>query len=80
MLNIIGLIYDQKGDSNMALKQLQEALAMRRNVLGDGHLDVSATLTYLGTIFYRKKYDLNRHAALLRVAADSLRQTGQRSS
>jgi tetratricopeptide (TPR) repeat protein len=38
----------------MALKCLQEALVIRRSVLGDDHLDVSATLTYLGTIFYRR--------------------------
>jgi hypothetical protein len=52
--NVIGLICDQKGDSCMASKKLQEALVMRRGILGDNHLDVSVTLTYHGTIFYRK--------------------------
>merc|ERR1711865_1200570 len=53
-LNLIGLIYDQMGDSTMAVKVLQKVLVMKRNVLGEDHLDVSSTLTYLGTILYRK--------------------------
>ena len=44
-LNFIGLIHDQMDDTRSAVKVLQEALVMRRTILGDDHLEVSATLT-----------------------------------
>lgn len=53
-LNVIGLIYDQKGHTVNAVKKLDLALAMRRNILGEDHLDVAATLTHLGTVRYRQ--------------------------
>jgi len=53
-LNTIGLIHDQRGDACLSLRYLQEALIMRRKLLGDDHIDVSATLVYIGTILYRK--------------------------
>ncbi|KAL7472768.1 hypothetical protein ACHAXS_013163 [Conticribra weissflogii] len=43
-LNTIGLIHDQRGDACLSLRYLQEALIMRRKLLGDDHIDVSATL------------------------------------
>jgi tetratricopeptide (TPR) repeat protein len=53
ILNTIGKLHGQKGRTRLAIKYLQEALVMRRIVCGDHHLDVSATLTDLGTIFCR---------------------------
>ena len=52
-LNVIGLTYDKKGDTDTALKYLQEALLMRRVDLGDKHIDVAPTLTTIGIIFSR---------------------------
>jgi tetratricopeptide (TPR) repeat protein len=52
-LNTIGKLHGQKGRTRLAIKYLQEALVMRRILCGDHHLDVSATLTDLGTVFCR---------------------------
>ena len=54
-LSTIGLIHDQRGDTGLSLHYLQDALLMRRRLLGNYHLDDSATLEYIGTILYRKK-------------------------
>jgi len=53
-LSTIGLIHDQRGDTCLSLHYLQDALLMRRRLVGSEHLDVSATLVYIGTILYRK--------------------------
>jgi len=53
-LSTIGLIHDQRGDTCLSLHYLQDALLMRRRLLGNGHLNVSVTLVYIDTIFYRK--------------------------
>lgn len=53
-LSTIGLIHDQRGDTCLSLHYLQDALLMRRRLLGNDHLDVSANLVYIGTILYRK--------------------------
>mmetsp|Transcript_4565 Transcript_4565/g.10310 ORF Transcript_4565/g.10310 Transcript_4565/m.10310 type:complete len:303 (+) Transcript_4565:2439-3347(+) len=53
-LSTIGLIHDQRGETCLSLHYLQDALLMRRRLLGNDHLDVSATLVYIGTIMYRK--------------------------
>jgi tetratricopeptide (TPR) repeat protein len=44
-------------------------LVLRRNILGDDHLEVSATLTHLGTIFYRK----NMISTAMQLFDESLR-------
>ncbi|KAL7486343.1 hypothetical protein ACHAW6_015561 [Cyclotella cf. meneghiniana] len=63
-LNTLGLIHDQRGDTCLSLHFLQDALMMRRRLMGNNvedsgvreqrSLDVAATLVYVGTILYRK--------------------------
>ncbi|KAL3805648.1 hypothetical protein HJC23_005892 [Cyclotella cryptica] len=63
-LNTLGLIHDQRGDTCLSLHFLQDALLMRRRLMGNNvedravheqrSLDVAATLVYIGTILYRK--------------------------
>mmetsp|Transcript_65852 Transcript_65852/g.73474 ORF Transcript_65852/g.73474 Transcript_65852/m.73474 type:complete len:221 (-) Transcript_65852:2929-3591(-) len=57
------------GDSTMAINILQKVLAMRRNIFGDDHLDVSSTLTYHGTIYCRQSQISNA----MKLFAKSLR-------
>jgi len=52
-LHVLGLTYEKKGSTENALKHLQDALWMRRVVLGDDHLDLTPTLTSIGIIFSR---------------------------
>jgi tetratricopeptide (TPR) repeat protein len=52
-LHIIGMTYEKKGDPEGALRFLQEALIMRRFVLGENHIEVTSTLTMIGMIFLR---------------------------
>ena len=54
-LNDIGLIQDKKDQPEIAMFYLREALTTRREVLGEDHLDVAATTSCLGTIFFKKK-------------------------
>ena len=68
-LSTLGLIHDQRGDTCKSLHFLQDALFMRRRLLGCDHLDVSATLVYLGTILYRKSI----FSTALELFSESLR-------
>lgn len=52
-LQIIGMTYDKKGETQKSLKYLQEALVMKRNFLGDEHIDVTPTMTAIATILAR---------------------------
>ena len=67
-LHVIGLTYDKKGDTEAALRFLQEALLMRRFVLGEDHIDVTPTLTTIGIIFSR----INKHSLGMDLLQESL--------
>lgn len=68
-LSTVGLIHDQRGDMCLSLRYLQDALLMRRRLLGNDHLDVAATLVYIGTILYRKSV----FSVAIELFAESLR-------
>ena len=72
-LHVIGLSYEKKGDTEAALRYLQEALLMRRFVLGEDHIDVTPTLTTIGIIFSRTHkfllgLDLLQESLRIRIA------------
>jgi tetratricopeptide (TPR) repeat protein len=67
-LNAIGWLYEQSGQSRVALRLLQEALVMCRTILGDNQLDVAASLTDVGTLFCRN----NMFHDAFEVLAESL--------
>ena len=48
MLDVIGRMYAQLGDYEKAIAMFTEALAVRRQALGNTHVDVAATLQQLG--------------------------------
>jgi tetratricopeptide (TPR) repeat protein len=68
-LHVIGLSYERKGDAEAALRYLQEALLMRRFVLGEDHIDVTPTLTTIGIMFSRT----NKFSLGLDLLQESLR-------
>jgi len=68
-LHVIGLTYDKKGDTDAALRYLQEALLMRRVALGEDHMDVTPTLTTIGIIFSRG----NKLSLAMELLNESLR-------
>eukprot|EP00978_Attheya_sp_CCMP212_P021911 scaffold64441_cov45-Attheya_sp.AAC.2 len=53
-LETLGYIYNQRGDTNLALEYLQDVLNIFRTLLGNDHLYVSKTMTYIGGILYDK--------------------------
>jgi len=67
-LHVIGIIYDKKGDIDSALRYLQEALIMKRNVLSENDIDLTPTLTSIGIIFFRE----NRLSLALDLLQESL--------
>jgi tetratricopeptide (TPR) repeat protein len=54
VLHTLGWMHDQEGDTHLALQYLQDALVMRRTVLGDVHEHVAASLASIGTILSRQ--------------------------
>jgi len=52
MLETLGLVTDQRGDSSLALKYLRDSLSMKRKICG---VDLSATLVYIATILSRRR-------------------------
>ena len=51
LLNDLGLTYSQLGDYTHALEYLEEALDIRRDVLGERHPDTADTLSCLGSTY-----------------------------
>ena len=48
ILNELGVLLRERGDRAAAVPLLEQALAMRRRLLGDKHKDVAVTLVELG--------------------------------
>lgn len=55
MLETLGLVTDQRGDSSLALKYLRESLSMKRRISRNNDVDFSATLVYIATILSRRR-------------------------
>jgi tetratricopeptide (TPR) repeat protein/predicted Ser/Thr protein kinase len=67
LMNTMGRVYDSLGLYDQALPLLESALATRRKLLGERHLDVAESLQDLGDVRWRKgEYDSAR--ALLEEA------------
>ena len=61
LMNTMGRVYDELGLYEQALPLLESALAARRRVLGEEHLDVAESLADLGTAKYHTgEYDVAR--------------------
>lgn len=54
MLETLGLVTDQRGDSSLALKYLRDSLSMKRKIARN-RVDLSATLVYIATILSRRR-------------------------
>lgn len=56
ILQKLGLVEDQRGDSLLALDYLQKSLSMKRRLVGGNqNVDISETLVYIATILTRKR-------------------------
>lgn len=55
MLETLGLVTDQRGDSSLALKYLRDSLSMKRKIARNNDVDLSATLVYIATILSRRR-------------------------
>jgi len=54
LMDTMGRVYDSLGLYDQALPLLESALATRRKLLGEQHLDVAASLAALGTVQWHK--------------------------
>jgi serine/threonine protein kinase/Tfp pilus assembly protein PilF len=86
-LNDLGVLLLEKGDFGAAGPVLEEALALRRRVLGERHPEVAVTLVELGRLygdqgFYRRAEPLLREALAIRRRAlgDDHRETATSTS
>lgn len=55
VLQTLGLIEYQRGNSPLALEYLEDSLSMRRRLLGNDHVDVSTTLLNIADILSRRR-------------------------
>jgi tetratricopeptide (TPR) repeat protein/predicted Ser/Thr protein kinase len=63
LMDTMGRVYDSLGLYDQALPLLESALATRRKLLGEQHLDVAASLAALGTVQWHKgEFDVARVA------------------
>ncbi len=68
----IGQVYHELGDFKKAESMHREALAIRRKLLGEEHLEVARSLTSLGQVLYRERrmaeaQAVHREALAMRV-------------
>src|SRR5262249_52409579 len=69
MLDVIGRIRHQLGDFAGARVALDEALAVRRRILGENHGDVATTMIMLASVLPRSDTDTSGLALLRRALA-----------
>jgi serine/threonine-protein kinase len=74
MLDVIGRIHSERGDYAHAQPLLEEALAIRRRVLGDSHIDVATSLVNLAGVAQATE-DAARATTLLREAHEIRRRS-----
>ena len=55
VLQTLGLVEDQRCNTSLALKYVEESLSMKRRLVGNDHIDVSSTLVYIAAILSRRK-------------------------
>ncbi len=55
VLQTLGLVEYQRGNSPLALEYLEESLSMRRRLVGNDHIDVSTTLLNIADILSRRR-------------------------
>ena len=72
-LNDLGVLLGEEGDYPAAGRQLSEALAMRRRLLGRQHADIAETLDELARVYQRERND-KRPEPLLREALEMRRK------
>ena len=66
----MGIVYQRQGRYDEALKELKEALRIRRAALGDDHPDVAATRNNMGVVYRSQgRYDeaLKEYEEALRI-------------
>ncbi|KAL7444050.1 hypothetical protein ACHAXM_009265 [Skeletonema potamos] len=68
VLQTLGLVESQRGNSSVALKYLEESLSMKRRLVGNNHVDISATLVYIAAILARKR----NFAAAMELLSEAL--------
>lgn len=55
VLQTLGLIEYQRGNSPLALEYLEDSLSMRRRLVGSDHIDISTTLLNIADILSRRR-------------------------
>lgn len=72
-LNDLGVVLEARGDYDGAAEAYRESLAMRRRLLGDGHVGVAVTTSNLAVVLYRRG-DLDGAAATAAEAVEAFRR------
>ncbi len=75
---LAGRLYNQRKDAE-AIQPAQQAVEVRRQLLGDAHPDTARALNFLAIVYERRK-DIARAEALYREAADVLEEIGRRTA
>jgi tetratricopeptide (TPR) repeat protein len=72
-MNTLGLLLCERGDLKNAEPLLRDALQMRRNLLGDQHVDVATSMSNLGGLLVEKR-ELQEAEQLYRRALEIVRE------